>query len=102
MLTGRREEIPPRRRILRGLSFGALRAQKARVKRSAKSEYTAAEVAGELGMSLSELRTMIRKHILHPGETPRSLAGAAFQPSDIAILRVLWTGRRKLASGSQP
>jgi len=44
----------------------------------AKSQYTATEAAGELGVSLCELRTLIRAHILRPGENLSDLADAAF------------------------
>jgi len=68
----------------------------------AKSQYTATEAAGELGVSLCELRTLIRAHILRPGENLSDLADAAFQPADLVILRFLSARQRALASRDSP
>ena len=76
--------------------------KKASMERHPKSQYTAAEAAGELGVSLRELTSMIQTHILRPGENMSSLASSSFQPSDIVIPRLLSTGKRALAMPHSP
>jgi hypothetical protein len=58
-----------------------------------KSEFTEAEAAEELGVSLDQFRAMIRKHILDCDEDLKNLPAASFQLSDLLILRLL-EGRR--------
>jgi hypothetical protein len=54
-----------------------------------KSEFSEAEAAGELGVSLDQFRAMIRKHILDCDEDLKNLPAATFQLSDLLILRLL-------------
>jgi hypothetical protein len=57
--------------------------------RTGKSEYTEAEAAAELDVSIDRFRAMIRAHILDGDEDLENLSIAAFQPSDLLILRLL-------------
>jgi hypothetical protein len=54
-----------------------------------KSEFTEAEAAEELGVSLDQFRAMIRTHILDCDEDLKNLPAAIFQLSDLLILRLL-------------
>ena len=66
--------------------------------RAAKTRYTEQEAALELGVSVAELRTMVRDHILQSeGELPAA-GMAALQPSDLVVLRILVT----MARNSRP
>jgi hypothetical protein len=60
-----------------------------RAMQTGKSEFTEAEAAEELGVSLDQFRAMIRKHILDCDEDLKNLPAATFQLSDLLILKVL-------------
>lgn len=57
--------------------------------RPAKSQYTEVEAAEELGISLDQLRTMIRSHVVERDEDLNNIPVITFQPSDLLILRLL-------------
>ena len=57
--------------------------------RTAKSQYSEAEAAEELGVSVSHLRTMIRSHVVEREEDLTNVPVTTFQPSDLVILRLL-------------
>ena len=57
--------------------------------RPAKSQYTEVEAAEELGISLDQLRTMIRSHVVDRDEDLNNIPVTTFQPSDLLILRLL-------------
>ena len=57
--------------------------------RPTKSQYTEAEAAEELGISLEQLRTMIRSHVVDRDEDLNNVPATTFQPSDLLILRLL-------------
>jgi hypothetical protein len=58
--------------------------------RNGKSHYTENEAAQELGISLENLRSLVRRHILADSEDEVSkLAMTSFQPSDLLLLRLL-------------
>jgi hypothetical protein len=57
--------------------------------RFAKPEYTETEAAEELGLSVDQLRAMIRAHILQEDEALGNLSKTAFQRSDLVIMRLL-------------
>jgi hypothetical protein len=61
-----------------------------------KSHYSEAEAAVALGVSIDDLRTLIRRHLLKPDEDPSTVASATFQPSDLLILRMVLSGMRPL------
>lgn len=55
----------------------------------AKSHYSESEVAAELGVSIDELRALIRTHILPREEEIKHTSVVTFQPSDLVLLRLL-------------
>lgn len=67
--------------------------------RTGKSHYSESEAAEELGVSIEQLRTMIRSHVIDRDEDLNNVAATTFQPSDLLILRML-TG--KFSTGEAP
>jgi hypothetical protein len=57
--------------------------------RSVKSQYSEAEAAEELGISVEKLRTMIRSHVVERDEDLTNVPVTTFQPSDLLILKLL-------------
>jgi hypothetical protein len=57
--------------------------------RTAKSQYSETEAAEELGISIAQLRTMIRSHVVERDEDLNNVPVTTFQPSDLLILRLL-------------
>ena len=57
--------------------------------KSAKTQYSESEAAEELGVSLDELRTLIRSHIVETDEDLNNVPMASFHPADILVLRLL-------------
>jgi hypothetical protein len=57
--------------------------------RTGKSHYSESEAAEELGVSVEQLRTMIRSHVIDRDEDLSNVAATTFQASDILILRML-------------
>ncbi len=62
--------------------------------RSSKAQYTEVEAAEELGVSIDQLRTMIRSHVVERDEDLTNVPVTTFQPSDLLVLRLL-AGRQK-------
>ncbi len=62
--------------------------------RSGKSQYSETEAAEEMGISVEQLRTMIRSHVVDQDEDLNNVPVTTFQPSDLLILRLL-SGRRE-------
>ena len=58
-----------------------------------KGQYSEAEAAEELGISVAQLRTMIRSHVVDRDEDLNNVPVTTFQPSDLLVLRLL-TGMR--------
>lgn len=63
-----------------------------------KGQYSEAEAAEELGISIAQLRTMIRSHVVDRDEDLNNIPVTTFQPSDLLVLRLL-TG---MNTGSSP
>jgi hypothetical protein len=63
------------------------------VTRPNKGHYTEAETAQMLGITVEELRSLVRKHILLNEEDAANLPITAFQPSDLLLLRLLVRGQ---------
>ena len=63
-----------------------------------KGQYSEAEAAEELGISVAQLRTMIRSHVVDRDEDLNNVPVTTFQPSDLLVLRLL-TG---MSTGSSP
>ena len=61
--------------------------------RTGKSQYSEMEAAEELGISIEQLRTMIRSHVVDRDEDLSNVPVTTFQPSDLLILRLL-SGRQ--------
>jgi hypothetical protein len=57
--------------------------------RFAKSQYSEVEAAEELGVSVAQLRHMIRNHVVERDEDLTNVPVTTFQPSDLLILRLL-------------
>ncbi len=54
-----------------------------------KTQYSEAEAAQELGISVEQLRVLIRKHIAQSDEDLNHIAVASFHPSDLLVLKIL-------------
>jgi hypothetical protein len=57
--------------------------------RIGKSQYSETEAAEELGVSVDQLRFMIRSHVVDRDEDLTNVPVTTFQPSDLLILRLL-------------
>jgi hypothetical protein len=53
-----------------------------------KSQYTEIEAAEELGISIDNLRDIVRNHVVEQTEDIQNLPVTTFQPSDLLILRL--------------
>ena len=54
-----------------------------------KTQYTENEAAQELGVSVEDLRSMIRSHIVETDEDLNNVPMASFHPSDLLVLKLL-------------
>jgi len=54
-----------------------------------KSQYSETEAAEELGVSVEQLRSMIRNHVVDREEDANNIPVTTFQPSDLLVLRLL-------------
>ena len=52
-----------------------------------KSQYTESEAAAVLGVTIEELRTLIKSHISDREEDLNNVATAIFEPADILMLK---------------
>ncbi len=57
-----------------------------------KSHYTETEAAEELGISVPQLRALVRERLARTEEDVRSLPMAYFQPADLLLLKLITTG----------
>lgn len=57
--------------------------------KSAKAYYSESEAAEALGVSVEQLRSLIRNHIVVEEEDVSKIPVATFQPSDLLVLRLL-------------
>jgi hypothetical protein len=64
--------------------------------RAGKSQYSETEAAEELGISIADLRKMIRSHVVEQDEDLSNVPATSFQPSDLLILRLL-AGQQAMA-----
>jgi hypothetical protein len=53
-----------------------------------KSQYSEAEAAAEIGVSVDQLRTLIKSFVVDQ-EDLNNVPSATFQPSDLVLLRIL-------------
>lgn len=68
--------------------------------RTGKSQYSETEAAEELGVSVEQLRLMIRSHVVDRDEDLTNVPVTTFQPSDLLILRLLT--RQQPGSATRP
>ena len=54
-----------------------------------KSQYSEHEAAEELGITVFQLRTVIRQHVVDQDEDVNNVPITTFQPSDLVVLRLL-------------
>lgn len=54
-----------------------------------KTQYSEHEAAAELGVSVEQLRVLIRSHIAESDEDLNHIAVASFHPSDLLLLKLL-------------
>jgi hypothetical protein len=59
------------------------------VLKETKSEYSELEAATELGITVDELRALIRNHIVKNDTELNSTSLETFHPSDLLLLRIL-------------
>jgi len=54
-----------------------------------KTQYSEPEAAKELGITVEELRTLVRSHIAESDEDLKNMSVASFHPSDLLVLKLL-------------
>ena len=54
-----------------------------------KTQYTEAEVAGELGLSVNVLRALIKERIMDNEDEVRQAEEVTYQPSDLLLLKLM-------------
>jgi hypothetical protein len=59
------------------------------IKPPTKTQYSEHEAAEELGVSVDQLRTLIRSHIVETDEDLNNVSIASFNPSDLLVLKLL-------------
>ena len=59
------------------------------ITKSIKSQYSETEAAEELGVTVMQLRTMIRSHVVDRDEDLSNVPRTTFQASDLVVLRLL-------------
>lgn len=57
--------------------------------RPSKGYFNEHEAAQALGLTLEQLRVLVRRHILQPDDDAGNLPMTSFQPSDLLLLRLL-------------
>ena len=60
--------------------------------RPAKTQYSETEAAEELGVSVEQLRSLIRSHIVENEDELNNVSVASFHPSDLLLLKLLAGG----------
>jgi hypothetical protein len=63
-----------------------------------QTQYSEVEAARELGVTVDQLRTLIRSHIAQTDEDLNHIAVASFHPSDLLVLKILAGQKGTLAS----
>ncbi len=54
-----------------------------------KTHYSETEAAHELGVSVEQLRSLVRHHIVDTEDEAGNIALATYQPSDLLLIRLL-------------
>ena len=81
---------------MRGTVMPAASSLAPKVNRAGKSQYSEAEAAAELGISVDALRQMIRSHVMDNEQDVSNIPATTFQPSDLLVLRLL-AGQSRLS-----
>jgi hypothetical protein len=66
-----------------------------------QTQYSEGEAAQELGVTVDQLRTLIRSHIAQTDEDLNHIAVASFHPSDLLVLKIL-TGQNGRHTQAEP
>ncbi|HEX5227717.1 MAG TPA: hypothetical protein VFW44_08400 [Bryobacteraceae bacterium] len=66
-----------------------------------KTHYSEAEAAQELGVTVEQLRVLIRNHIAKTDEDLAHIAIATFHPSDLLVLKILAGQSTALAAAAE-
>jgi len=53
-----------------------------------KTQYSEAEAARELGVSIEQLRSLIRSHVADSDEDLNNVPATSFHPSDLLLLKL--------------
>jgi hypothetical protein len=70
--------------------------------KSNKTQYSELEAAQELGVSVEQLRVLIRSHIAQSDEDLNHISVASFHPSDLLVLKILAGQKSNLAPAGSP
>lgn len=62
-------------------------------RRPPKGFYSELEVAATIGVSVEQLRSLVRSHIVQAEEDIDKIPKAWYQPSDVVLLRMLVAGQ---------
>jgi hypothetical protein len=57
--------------------------------KSSKTQYSEQEAASELGITVPELRALVRNHIAESDEDLNNMSITSFHPSDLLVLKLL-------------
>jgi len=60
----------------------------------AKAHYSETEAAQALGVSIDQMRSLIRNHIVTDSEDLSNLPAASYLPSDLLLLRLLFSQQK--------
>jgi len=71
------------------IQIGAMNQLMLAVKPPTKTQYNEHEAAQELGVSVDQLRALIRSHIVETDEDLNNVSVASFHPSDLLVLKLL-------------
>lgn len=66
-----------------------------------KTHYSEAEAAQELGVTVEQLRVLIRNHIAKSDDDLAHIAVATFHPSDLLVLKILAGQNGSLTSNAE-
>jgi hypothetical protein len=67
-------------------------------RRPPKGFYSEMEVAATIGVSVEQLRTLVRRHIVQAEEDMDKVPKAWYQPSDVVLIRMLVSGMSTAAA----
>ncbi len=63
-----------------------------------KSQYSETEAASEIGVSVDELRSLVKSRIVDKEEDLNNVPQTTYQPSDLVLLRFLFNQRQFTSS----